>query len=159
VVSSQNVVTIVGTASYALAGQVIKILDVVYDTASAKSPIRHSTEDYERYLRADWLTQASGVPVRYAFQTFNTLSLVPPPSAVKTVSVRAIVQGTAFASGTDIPPIPDPLQEAIALKAAIFQGKAYCQGEASQRLATYEADYQKYVQDGKAYASLMAGGN
>jgi hypothetical protein len=159
VIVEEDVTTAVSTLAYTLTNKVKRILDVVYDTASTKSPVLHSTEDYERNLRADWRYQASGVPVRFTFNQFNTIALIPPPSAIKVVRVREMVQGTAFTTGTDVPPIPDYFHEAIALYAAVLQGKVYAQGEAAQRLASYEAQYRAYVEECKSYGTLQPGGN
>lgn len=140
-------------AAYTLSGQWRRLMDVIYDSSGAKSPVRRSSEEFERYLRADWRAQASGTPVRYTFNPFNALTLVPAPAVSGVaVAVRGVAEATPLISGTDIPAIPDVLHEAIALKAAIFQGKVYAQGEASQRLERYEAQYLQYVQDAMRYA-------
>lgn len=149
----------IGTVSYSLANKVKRILDVVYDTASTKSPVLHSTEDYERNYRADWRYQPNGIPIRYTFNQFDTISLVPPPSAVKVLGVRELVQGVAFSAGSDVPSVPDYYHEAIAIAAALFQGRVYAQGEAAQRLGVYEAQYQAYVEDFKTAANMQAQGN
>lgn len=159
IILEENINTVIGTVSYSLTNKVKRLLDVVYDTASTKVPLLHSTEDFERNLRADWRYQTSAVPARYTFNQFDTISLVPPPSAVKVVGVRELAQGVAFSLGSDIPSVPDYYHEAIAIAAAIFQGKVYAQGEAAQRLGVYEAQYQAYVDDFKSAASLQAQGN
>lgn len=159
VIASQNVTTVIGTLAYSLTGQMKRVLDVVYDTASAKSPVLHSTEDYERNLRADWRVQANGTPLRYTFNPFNTISLLPIPDAVKTVSVRGFVQGTDMSGGTDVLPIPGVLEEAVCIYAAYLWGKVYAQGEGRTRLKDYLDDYQKYVSMGKSYANLEAMGS
>lgn len=157
-VLEETVTTVVGQTSYVLTGQIKQLLDVVYDTTGAKSAMLHSSERYERNYRADWRVQPNGVSLRYTFQNFNTITLVPPPSAIVTVAVRYIGQGAAFVNPTDIPPIPDYYHEAIALYAAILQGEVYAQGEAEQRLAAYQARYEKYVADSLNYAGLPAEG-
>lgn len=155
IVTNTTITTVAGQASYALTGQWRKITDAVYDSASTNQPLLHSSEDYERYARADWRVQASGIPKRYTFAPFNALALIPPPaSSGITVSVRGVAEALVLVNGTDIPPIPDVLHEAIALKAAIFQGEVYAQGEASARLERYEAKYQQYVQDAAKYANF-----
>lgn len=159
VIASQNITTVVGTPSYTLTGQVVQILEVIYDTASAKTPVRHSTEDFERWANAGWRVRTNGTPQRYAFANFNNISLSPPPDAIKTVSVRAFVQGTALSSGTDVLPIPEYLEEAVPLYAAYLQGVAFSQGEGSARLQEYLTKYQGYVRDGLQYAALSAQGN
>jgi hypothetical protein len=122
--------------------------------------VRHSSEDFERYLRADWRVQSSGTPVRFTFNPFNALTLIPSPAtAGVTVAVRGAAEAAPLVNGTDVPAIPDVLHEAIALKAAIFQGKIYAQGEASQRLDRYEAQYQQYVQDAVKYANYESPGD
>jgi hypothetical protein len=159
-ITNLSLTTVANQATYALTGQWRRLMDVVYDTAGANSPMRHSTEDYERFVRGDWRVQPSGVPLRYTFNPFNTLTLVPPPvTAGLSVSVRGVAEAAALVNPTDVPPIPDVLHEAIALKAAIFQGKVYAQGEASQRLDRYETQYQAYVQDAAKYANVEAQGN
>lgn len=158
-VSSTTITTVTGQVSYPLTGQWKDLLDVVYDTSATNSPVRRSSEDFERYFRADWRVQANGVPVRYTFNPFNTLALIPPPSANGlTVSVRGLAEPALLVAGSDVPAIPDVLHEAIALRAAIFQGKVYAQGDASSRLERYEAQYQQYVQDASKYASAETGG-
>ena len=160
VVLNTTITTVAGQAGYTLAGQWRKIMDVVYDTAATNQPVRHSSEDYERFLRADWRVQASGVPVRFTFNPFNALTLVPPPlTPGLIVSVRGVAEAAPLVNPTDVPPIPDVLHEAIALKAAIFQGKVYAQGEASARLERYEAQYKQYVEDASKYANVEAQGN
>lgn len=146
--------SVVGQAAYVLTGQVKQVLDVVYDSTGNKSAMLHSSEGYERSYRPDWRVQPSGVSVRYTFQNFNTITLVPPPSAIVTVAVRYIGQGIAFVDGTDVPPVPDYYHEAIALYAAYLQGKVYAQGEAGQRLESYLNDYKSYVADSLSYGGL-----
>lgn len=167
ITTSQNVNTVSGTLSYTLTGHIKRILDVVYDTASTKSPVVHSSEDYERYLRADWRVQTSGTPVRFTFAPFNTISLVPPPDAVKVVSVRAIVQGSAMTAGTDQPgvvgglgnAIPDIFHEAVAIYAAYIHGKVYAQGPSRSRLDDMLTDYKGFVAEAMGYAEMIRGGN
>lgn len=152
-ITNTTVVTVANQAAYTLTGQWRRLRDVVYDSGGTNSPVRRSSEDFERYLRADWRVQPSGAPVRYTFNPFNTLTLIPPPAAAGvTISVRGAAEATPLVNGSDVPLVPDVLQEAIALKAAIFQGKVYAQGEASQRLDRYEAQYRQYVQDALQYA-------
>ena len=159
-ITNTTVTTVSNQAAYTLSGQWRRLMDVVYDSGGAKSPVRHSSEDFERYLRADWRVQPSGTPVRYTFNPFNTLTLVPAPTTAGVlVAVRGVAEAAPLVSGTDIPTIPDVLHEAIALKAAIFQGKVYAQGEASQRLDRYEAQYQQYVQDALRYANVETMGD
>lgn len=159
VIASQNVTTVIGTLAYTLTGQVKRVLDVVYDTASAKSPVLHSTEDFERGVRADWRVQANGTPVRYTFNPFNTLCLIPPPDAVKTVSVRGFVQGTDLSTGSDVLPIPGVLEEGVCLLAAYLWGKTYAQGAGLLRYQGYYEEYKGYVQMGLSYAALAAEGS
>lgn len=159
VIASQNVTTVVGTMAYALTGQMKRVLDVVYDTASAKSPMLHSTEDFERNLRADWRSQANGTPLRYTFSPFNSLSLIPPPDAIKAVSVRGFVQGTDLSGGTDVLPIPGVLEEGVCLLAAYLWGKTYAQGAGLQRYLGYYEEYKGFVAMGLNYARLAAEGS
>lgn len=160
VLSTTTITTVAGQAGYALTGQWRRVLDVVYDSTGTALPVRHSSEEFERYLRADWRVQASGVPVRFTFNPFNALTLLPPPdTSGVTVMVRGSAEATPLSGGTDVPAIPDVLHEAIALKAAIFQGKVYAQGEALQRLQEYERQYLQYVEDAKRYATFEAPGN
>lgn len=159
-ITNTTITTVSGQAAYTLTGQWRRLMDVVYDSGGANSPVRHSSEDFERYLRADWRVQPSGTPVRCTFNPFNALTLVPAPAtAGVTVAVRGVAEAAPLVNGTDVPTIPDVLHEAIALKAAIFQGKVYAQGEASQRLERYEAQYQQYVQDALRYANVETAGD
>ncbi len=159
-ITNTTVATVSNQAAYTLTGQWRRLMDVVYDSGGANSPVRHSSEDFERYLRADWRVQSSGTPVRYTFSPFNALTLVPAPAtAGVSVTVRGVAEAALLISGTDVPAIPDVLHEAIALKAAIFQGKVYAQGEASQRLDRYEAQYREYVQDAVRYANVETAGD
>lgn len=159
VIASQNVTTVIGTAAYTLTGVVVQILDVIYDTASAKTPVRHATEDGERWANPAWRVRTSGTPLRYTYSNFNGLTFVPAPDAVKTVSVRAFVQGTALSAGSDVLPIPEFLEEAVPLYAAYLQGVAFSQAEGSARLQEYLGKYLGYVQDGLNYGRLSAQGN
>lgn len=159
-ITNTTITTAANQAAYTLTGQWRRLLDVVYDSGGANSPMRRSSEEFERYLRADWRVQPSGAPVRYTFNPFNTLALLPPPATTGvTVSVRGVAEATPLASGSDVPSIPDVLHEAIALKAAMFQGKVYAQGEASQRLDRYEAQYRQYVEDALRYADGKTAGD
>ena len=159
-ITNTTITTVSNQAAYTLAGQWRRLMDVVYDSGGANSPVRHSSEDFERYLRADWRVQPNGTPVRYTFNPFNALTLVPAPAtAGLTVTVRGVAEATPLVVGTDVPAIPDVLHEAIALKAAVFQGKVYAQGEAAQRLERYEAQYQQYVQDAVRYANVETAGD
>jgi hypothetical protein len=158
-ITNTTVVTVANQAAYTLTGQWRRLMDVVYDSGGANSPVRRSSEEFERYLRADWRVQTGGAPVRYTFAAFNTLALIPPPLAAGvTVAVRGVTEAAPLTSGGDVPSLPDVLHEAIALKAAIFQGKVYAQGEASQRLDRYEAQYREYVQDALRYAKVETAG-
>lgn len=159
-ISNTTITTVANQSAYSLTGQWRRLMDVVYDSGNTNGPVRHSSEDFERYLRADWRVQPSGTPVRFTFNPFNSLTLIPPPDTNGiTVAVRGSSEAPALSSGTDVPAIPDVLHEAIALKAAIFLGKVYAQGEASQRLDRYEAQYQQYVQDALKYANFESPGD
>ena len=159
-ITNTTLTTVSNQAAYMLTGQWRRLMDVVYDSGNTNQPVRHSSEDFERYLRADWRVQPSGTPVQFTFNPFNALTLIPAPTtAGVTVAVRGVAEAAPLVNGTDVPAIPDVLHEAIVLKAAIFQGKIYAQGEASQRLDRYEAQYQQYVQDALKYANYKSSGD
>jgi hypothetical protein len=160
IIATTTFPTVANQCKYALTGNWKRLTDVVYDTAGTKSPVFHSSEDYERWARADWQSQASGIPTRYAFAPFNTISLVPPPAAATiVVSVRGVCEGTALALGGDIPPLPDYFHEGIAVKAAMLQGEVYAQGAALTRLQQYQTRYDKFVKDAISYANFEAQGD
>jgi len=154
IIGTQNITTVVGQAAYTLTGVWKKVIDVVYDTAGANTGILRSDEDYERWANPTWRAQANAPSSRYTFAPFSTITLIPPPSAIVTVSVRGLVQGTALVNSTDVPPVPDPLQEAICIYAAYLQGKVYMVGDASTRMETMLKDYQQYVADAVKYANF-----
>jgi hypothetical protein len=159
-ITNTTLTTVSNQAAYTLPGQWRRVREVIFDSGGTNRPVRRSSEEFERYLRADWRVQASGTPVRYAFSPFNALTLVPPPATTGVVvAVRGVAEATPLVTGSDTPAIPDVLHEAIALKAALFQGKVYAQGEASQRLDRYEAQYQQYVLDARRYAGVEGAAN
>jgi len=161
-IGTTTVTTAPGTMSYILPGgqQWKRLLDVVWDSAGTPQPVDRSTEDYERFLSGDWRTQSSGVPLRFTFNTPNTISLIPPPNAVKSVLVRGIAQGSAMALSTDLPgqvsgvgtAIPDVFHEAIAEYAAWLWAQSYYRGDATARMQGWLSYYQGQVQDAKNHA-------
>lgn len=160
VVGTTTFPTVGGQAAYALAGEWKRIMDVVYDTAGANVPVRRSKEEYERFTRADWRVQPPGTPARWTFNPINALTLIPPPSVVRTVSVRGITKGTALAAGGDIPVAPVVCHEGIALMAAYLQGEIYAQGEGMDCLNAFlkEHNYDYYVELALKYANYEEGG-
>ena len=160
IVGNTTFTTVANQGRYSLSGTWKKLTDVVYDSTATKQPMHHTSEDMERFARADWHVQPSGTPVRYTFSPFNSIFLVPPPSTAGiTISVRGTTEGTALSSNTDVPPCPDVLHEAIALKAAILQGMVYAQGNSQARLQMFQQRYDKFVNDARTYANFESVGN
>lgn len=144
---NEEIATVSGTAEYTTAKSWLKLFNAVYDTASAKSPVRPSSEAYEAMLNPSWREQSGGTPVRFVRVAMNKIALVPPPNAVKTLRIYGVRQPTAMSSGSDVPDsIPDAYHEAIANRAAYLIGKQFAEGDAIARLQDYEMKYQQAVQ-------------
>lgn len=142
--------TVIGQASYTLTGGPWKkILDVTWNSLS----VIRSMEIFERNLNPAWLVQANAAPQRWVLTNFGVLTLVPPPNAIQTLSVRGITEGPAMVLSTDQPgqvsgsgiAIPDVFHDAIAYRATKLHGEIYAQGESVNRIAGYEQRYQELV--------------
>lgn len=159
-VTSTTFSTVAGQAQYTISGGPWKnLLDVTWNSL----PLIRSTEEYERSANPLWLVQTSGTPVRWTFNGFNVITLIPRPDSIHTLSVRGITQGANMVDSTDNPgqvsgvgtALPEAFCEGIAVRAAWLQGIVYAQGAAMDRLQLYESRYREYV--GAARADLFAG--
>jgi hypothetical protein len=147
---SMNTTSVISQSAYTLSPAMKRVLDVIF----AGTPLLRSSQDFERFLSPGWRTVA-GTPKRFVQESVNSVALVPAPSAASAMVVWGVVQGSDMVASTDQPgqvsgvgtAIPTNLHEAIALMAAVYQGKIAMQGESSARMKDYLDEYQSYVRD------------
>ena len=143
VIASETVPTAIGVQEYQLANVYKAILDVACDSL----PVYRSTEDFERRVRADWRLQLPGIPQRWTFTDFSSITLVPPPNGVLPLEVRGITFAAPLTGELDVPVIPMVYHEALAAKACALHATIYAQGESLSRIQVYEAIYEAAVAD------------
>ncbi len=159
IIGSETLQTVIGQTQYTLAGTYKALLDVSWN---GKSLLR-SSEEFERNLNPNWLNATPGTPLRWTLSAFSVLSLSPPPASAQTLAVRGIQQGPPMVLDVDLPgqasgagtAIPANFHDAIAYRGAILHGQLYAQGEGTQRLAGYQAQYEKFIADSRE--SLTSG--
>ena len=151
-IDSEAFPTVINQTEYTLTNTYKNILDVTF----AGTGLLRSEERFERNLDPSWRVKAAvAMPSKWVLSNFSKISLVPPPNSVQTVTVRGVGYGTVLVNPTDTPSIPTIFHEAIAIKAAVFHGEVYAQGEGAARVARLDGLYQGYVQECRA--SLLFG--
>lgn len=141
-----NFTTVVNQAEYNLPGAATQPWKDVLDCYYNNTPLIAANENQLRRINPRFVVATSGTPTHYWLPRPNVIRLYPVPNAVQQVVVYGIRAPAALVNDADVPAVPEPYHEAIALYAAYLHCRAFARGEARQTLSDRLAEYNAFVE-------------